>query len=134
MYKEPATMSQWCVESYPSSLYKFEIFSKLMFLAFWRNSGRDQGGPNPCLVHVTGYPITRPTRVHDDTRASVHPCIHIHTASSYLLFMSYYYLFSLAFIYMTYDILHVTLHTTRGVHGTRYMYTVHAVIYACPEL
>ena len=27
-------MSQWCVESYPSSLYKFEIFSKLMFLAF----------------------------------------------------------------------------------------------------
>ena len=42
-------MSQWCVESYPSSLYKFEIFSKLMFLAFWRNSGRDQGGPNPCL-------------------------------------------------------------------------------------
>ena len=43
-------MSQWCVESYPSSLYKFEIFSKLMFLAFWRNSGRDQGGPNPCLL------------------------------------------------------------------------------------
>ena len=42
-------MSQWCVESYPSSLYKFEIFSKLMFLAFWRNSGRGQGGPNPCL-------------------------------------------------------------------------------------
>ena len=42
-------MSEWCVESYPSSLYKFEIFSKLMFLAFWRNSGRDQGGPNPCL-------------------------------------------------------------------------------------
>ena len=47
-------MSQWCVESYPSSLYKFEIFSKLMFLAFWRNSGRDQGGPNPCLVVGVG--------------------------------------------------------------------------------
>ena len=45
-------MSQWCVESYPSSLYKFEIFSKLMFLAFWRNSGRGQGGPNPCLAIV----------------------------------------------------------------------------------
>ena len=43
-------MSEWCVESYPSSLYKFEIFSKLMFWAFWRNSGRGQGGPNPCLI------------------------------------------------------------------------------------
>ena len=53
-------MSQWCVESYPSSLYKFEIFSKLMFLAFWRNSGRDQGGPNPCLVSGRASQSTQP--------------------------------------------------------------------------
>ena len=43
-------MSQWCVESYPSSLYKFEIFSKLMFLAFcpqfWPWSGGSKSMPS----------------------------------------------------------------------------------------
>ena len=37
-------MSQWCVESYPSSLYKFEIFSKLMFWAFCRHFWPGPGG------------------------------------------------------------------------------------------
>ena len=43
-------MSQWCVESYPSSLYKFEIFSKLMFLAFcpqfWPGPGGAKSMPS----------------------------------------------------------------------------------------
>ena len=42
-------MSEWCVESYPSSLYKFEIFSKLMFWAFchqfWPWSGGSKSMP-----------------------------------------------------------------------------------------
>ena len=42
-------MPKWCVESYPSSLYKFE---KTRFGHFVDISGRGQGGPNPCLVHV----------------------------------------------------------------------------------
>ena len=37
-------MSEWCVESYPSSLYKFEIFSKLVFLAFCRHFWPWSGG------------------------------------------------------------------------------------------
>ena len=57
-------MSQWCVESYPSSLYKFEIFSKLMFLAFcpqfWPGPGgaksmptvTDYRLPTGCTLHV----------------------------------------------------------------------------------
>ena len=40
-------MPKWCVESYPSSLYKFE---KTRFWHFVIISGRGQGGPNPCLV------------------------------------------------------------------------------------
>ena len=40
-------MPKWCVESYPSSLYKFE---KTRFWHFVLISGRGQGGPNPCLV------------------------------------------------------------------------------------
>ena len=47
-------MSQWCVESYPSSLYKFEIFSKLMFLAFchhfWPWSGGSKSMPTVRLI------------------------------------------------------------------------------------
>ena len=39
-------MPKWCVESYPSSLYKFE---KTRFWHFVIISGRGQGGPNPCL-------------------------------------------------------------------------------------
>ena len=40
-------MPKWCVESYPSSLYKFE---KTRFWHFVIISGRGQGGPNPCLL------------------------------------------------------------------------------------
>ena len=40
-------MPKWCVESYPSSLYKFE---KTRFGHFVDISGRGQGGPNPCLL------------------------------------------------------------------------------------
>ena len=47
LYKERATMPKWCVESYPSSLYKFE---KTRFWHFVIISGRGQGGPNPCLL------------------------------------------------------------------------------------
>ena len=42
-------MPKWCVESYPSSLYKFE---KTRFWHFVIISGRGQGGPNPCLNKV----------------------------------------------------------------------------------
>ena len=42
-------MPKWCVESYPSSLYKFE---KTRFGHFVLISGRGQGGPNPCLDRV----------------------------------------------------------------------------------
>ena len=43
-------MPKWCVESYPSSLYKFE---KTRFWHFVIISGRGQGGPNPCLPRRT---------------------------------------------------------------------------------
>ena len=42
-------MPKWCVESYPSSLYKFE---KTRFWHFVTISGRGQGGPNPCLLQL----------------------------------------------------------------------------------
>ena len=45
-------MPKWCVESYPSSLYKFE---KTRFGHFVDISGRGQGGPNPCLCIVSVY-------------------------------------------------------------------------------
>ena len=53
-------MPKWCVESYPSSLYKFE---KTRFWHFVTISGRGQGGPNPCLIPSTfisnpGYTFT----------------------------------------------------------------------------
>ena len=49
LYKEQATMSKLCVESYPSSLYKFE---KSCFWHFVTNSGCGEGGPSPCLVQT----------------------------------------------------------------------------------
>ena len=45
-------MPKWCVESYPSSLYKFE---KTRFWHFVIISGRGQGGPNPCLLGVGAH-------------------------------------------------------------------------------
>ena len=45
-------MPKWCVESYPSSLYKFE---KTRFWHFVIISGRGQGGPNPCLELLALY-------------------------------------------------------------------------------
>ena len=45
-------MSQWCVESYPSSLYKFEIFSKLMFLAFCPQFWPGPGGAKSMPSHT----------------------------------------------------------------------------------
>ena len=51
-------MPKWCVESYPSSLYKFE---KTRFWHFVIISGRGQGGPNPCLCVVcSGSSISYP--------------------------------------------------------------------------
>ena len=58
-------MSQWCVESYPSSLYKFEIFSKLMFWAFchqfWPWSGGSKSMPSTPVsyTHLTLPTILR---------------------------------------------------------------------------
>ena len=49
-------MSEWCVESYPSSLYKFE---KTRFWHFVIISGRGQGGPNPCLPFNAVYTVVR---------------------------------------------------------------------------
>ena len=47
-------MPKWCVESYPSSLYKFE---KTRFWHFVTISGRGQGGPNPCLLRKGYNPV-----------------------------------------------------------------------------
>ena len=50
LYKEPATMSKLCIESNPSSLYRFE---KTHFWPFVLTFCCGKGGPNPCLVvHV----------------------------------------------------------------------------------
>ena len=59
-------MPKWCVESYPSSLYKFE---KTRFGHFVDISGRGQGGPNPCLVKASMHSCSRSIMICIEVRA-----------------------------------------------------------------
>ena len=74
-------MPKWCVESYPSSLYKFE---KTRFWHFVTISGRGQGGPNPCLVHTCRSMRAPPPAASRQADALLRNC-GLRTALTYML-------------------------------------------------
>ena len=65
-------MPKWCVESYPSSLYKFE---KTRFWHFVIISGRGQGGPNPCLIVHTRFLLLKLSLLGRYFRITLHYCM-----------------------------------------------------------
>ena len=73
-------MPKWCVESYPSSLYKFE---KTRFWHFVIISGRGQGGPNPCLLSLCNKVVVDFAFT---DRPHAHAQMHNHSAR-HILFM-----------------------------------------------